>query len=529
MALFQTRSDKYAWLLLLAFVLLVFLGLGSAPVYILDEAKNAQCAREMGQRGDWVVPTFNGALRTDKPALHYWFMMIAYKLFGVGEWQARFFSALCGVGTLLISYLFVRRFAHPRLALFTVFVLSLSAHFAFEFRLAVPDPYLIFFSTLGLFAGYAYLEERKAQWLLMAAAALAFATLAKGPVALLLPGLCLLTHSLWFKKWWLFSDPRLLLGLLVYAAIALPWFYAVHKATDGAFTRGFFFDHNLNRFSGELEGHGGFFFLPVAFVVVGLLPTSLLVWLALRKQIQMGGPLFGFGVVVSCVFLVFFGFSSTKLPNYPMPCYPFAAVVLAWVLDDCWRRRQRLPFYASVIWTLFALAIPVGAYLALKAEPGTRGLEWLAFGCAVLLPFVVATLTKRGSNLPIQLRLLALGYFLFNAYVLAWAYPRVYLRNPISATAPIWKKEGVRLVAYKSFNPAFLFNMSASTAQIPMANDTAALQACIREWSAKADVLVVTRLDKMEELKGLHLVELARERDLFELPTTVILKPIQRK
>ncbi|HET6540195.1 MAG TPA: glycosyltransferase family 39 protein, partial [Chryseolinea sp.] len=56
--------------------------LGGFSIYILDEAKNASCAMEMMQRDDLIVPTFNGKLRTDKPPLHYYFMIASYKAFG---------------------------------------------------------------------------------------------------------------------------------------------------------------------------------------------------------------------------------------------------------------------------------------------------------------------------------------------------------------------------------------------------------------------------------------------------------------
>ena len=69
------------------------LNIGGNTIYILDEAKNATCALEMMQRNDWVVPTFNGELRTDKPPLHYFLMLISYRVFGVNEFAARFFSA----------------------------------------------------------------------------------------------------------------------------------------------------------------------------------------------------------------------------------------------------------------------------------------------------------------------------------------------------------------------------------------------------------------------------------------------------
>jgi len=42
---------------------------GAYPLYILDEAKNSEAAREMLISGNFWEPTFNESLRTDKPPL----------------------------------------------------------------------------------------------------------------------------------------------------------------------------------------------------------------------------------------------------------------------------------------------------------------------------------------------------------------------------------------------------------------------------------------------------------------------------
>jgi len=46
-----------------------FAALGSIRLWDEDEPKNAVCGHEMFARSDWVVPTFNDQLRTDKPIL----------------------------------------------------------------------------------------------------------------------------------------------------------------------------------------------------------------------------------------------------------------------------------------------------------------------------------------------------------------------------------------------------------------------------------------------------------------------------
>ncbi len=147
----QTYKNTYFWILFVALCAILLVRLGATPIYILDEVKNAQCAREMLQRGDLIVPTFNGELRVDKPPLHYFFMMASYKIFGVNEFAARFFSVIMGLLTILVTYKFTKRLFNPFAAFCACLVLATSTQFLFEFRLSVPDPYLIFFITLALF------------------------------------------------------------------------------------------------------------------------------------------------------------------------------------------------------------------------------------------------------------------------------------------------------------------------------------------------------------------------------------------
>lgn len=89
------------------------------PLWIYDEVRNAECAREMWERGDWVVPTFNGELRTLKPPIHYFFMFGGFELFGATEWGARIFSAVFGVLTIAITYIFTARYTSKLTAFIT--------------------------------------------------------------------------------------------------------------------------------------------------------------------------------------------------------------------------------------------------------------------------------------------------------------------------------------------------------------------------------------------------------------------------
>ena len=77
-------------IILSLFILILFLG--THPIIILDESKNAEAAREFIVTGQYMIPYFNGEIRVDKPPLHYYFMNLGYNIFGINSFGARFFS-----------------------------------------------------------------------------------------------------------------------------------------------------------------------------------------------------------------------------------------------------------------------------------------------------------------------------------------------------------------------------------------------------------------------------------------------------
>ena len=86
--------------LFIAIIAFYFYGLGSLPLLGPDEPRYAQVAREMFLRGDPVTPMLGGHTWFEKPALLYWMIMAAFKIFGVSEWSARLGPAVCGLLTI---------------------------------------------------------------------------------------------------------------------------------------------------------------------------------------------------------------------------------------------------------------------------------------------------------------------------------------------------------------------------------------------------------------------------------------------
>lgn len=510
------KDKHFGWLLFLLATVLLIPGLGNTTLWIYDEVRNAECAREMYERGDWIVPTFNGDLRAVKPPLHYYFMFGGFRLFGVTEWGARFFSAVFGILTVMVTYFFTSRFSGRRHGLITGLVLLSSTHYLFQFRLSVPDPYLIFFNVLALFSGYAFFREGKSKWLYLCALALGLGTLAKGPVAIALPGLAIFAWLLWEKQWKKLLDYRILLAGLLCLAVAIPWYYLVDRATDGAFTRGFFIDNNINRFSSTLEGHGGIFLLIPMFIFLGMLPSSVFVVEAFKKSTRVfQDPFLKFAVAAVAAYLVFYSFSGTKLPNYPFPSYPFLAIILGNYLLGIWD-QAKVKWYPLVLLVLITLAIPVGAYLGIKQETATSADAWMAvFAFLLVIGAVLALYFAIQKKGPRVLGSLFIFYLVFHLFFLHLLYPGLYRQNPLNKTIDTVKQFEV-VVGYKNFHPSYTFYLPK---RIPEFDNVDSVQ----HFISHKKVLIITRTEYLQELEGLGLKEMARHHDLFELPTTVIL------
>ena len=511
----QENNQKYIWLLIGVSVLLLFPGLGKTPLWIYDEVRNAECAREMYERGDWVVPTFNGGLRTLKPPLHYYFMFGGFEIFGVTEWGARFFSAVFGVLTIFITFSFVKKYSSPRQAFVTALVLLASTHFLFEFRMSVPDPYLIFLNVASIFTAYLFFTEKKNYWLWFCGIAMGLGTLAKGPVAIALPGAAILVWLIWEKKLKEILSWKILVAGIIMFIVALPWYLLVHKVTNGEWTKGFFLQHNLGRFSEPMEGHGGLFIIVPLIVLVGMLPSSVLIGEAFRNfKTHFKNSLLRVALSVATVFVIFYAISSTKLPNYAMPCYPFVAILLGYFISKAFDENKGR-IYPFIILLAINVALPCAAYFGIKNEVNTKGLENLS---AFLLLLTLASIIAFYFIVRKNFRKAAINTFIiysvFHIVMFNWLYPAIYQKNPMSMTIDDVKKYD-NVVSYQIFHPSFTYYLPE---RVPVFKNLDSLKTFLQTNKAA----VISRKTFSEELRSIGLQEKHSIHDLFEGNTTVI-------
>jgi 4-amino-4-deoxy-L-arabinose transferase-like glycosyltransferase len=335
------RNGSGCWmrdLLMLAVVLGIpfFQYLGGLPLMDPDEGRYAEIPREMLERGDLITPTLNYVKYFEKPPLLYWINAASLKIFGQNEFAARFPSAMCGLLTVLATYIIARKLYGRRAALISAVVLGTSAGFVLQSRIILTDMLLTFCLTaaLGSFIVAAQREGRRSRalpWYLFYLFC-ALATLAKGLIGMVFPAGIIFFYLLLSRRWRLLPEMRLPSGLLLFLAVAAPWFVAV-SLRNPEFAHFFFIHEHFQRFTSTVHGRYQpfWFFIPVLFAT--MLPWSFFIPGALgrawRDRSHEDGRAGMFLLIWTALIFMFFSKSNSKLIPYILPIFPPLSILIA--------------------------------------------------------------------------------------------------------------------------------------------------------------------------------------------------------
>ncbi len=369
----------------------------------------AASARGMAESGDWLIPQVNGLTRYDKPPLVYWLMAALYALPGHegwdpwGSWSAGLPSALASLATLLLLCLLTawweRRVMRQPQGLWLVagLLYGLSPLVMLWSRIGVSDSLLTALVALAMVSSWWRVAGERIPWWLCWFA-LGLATLTKGPVALVLFGLCWAGFVLLEQNAALACQRlRPLRGLLVTLAVAAPWYLAAVWREGAPFVRSFFGYHNLQRFTEVVNRHQSPWWFYGALLVVASLPWSPLVLLGLWRSLRRGQSLPRFAACWLLAVLLLFSLSATKLPSYWLPATPAAALLAVSVLpqaDQAVRRCVRLGACVSLAVGFAIASTPM--WLSRIHDSDLVGLPQLLQD-SLLIPSAVALLIAGGS------------------------------------------------------------------------------------------------------------------------------------
>jgi 4-amino-4-deoxy-L-arabinose transferase-like glycosyltransferase len=472
-------------ILLVVSLVLCLANLGGPSLWDIDEGKNAEAAREMLESDNWVIPTFNFEPRYEKPALLYWLQAGAYQAFGINEFSARLPSALAGILAVLLAYELGRSLFGTGTGLLGGLILASSSATCFAARFANPDALLSATTLATLLVFWRGFAGGTGNWFIPAGIAAGFGMLAKGPVALALPGGVIILFLLWSRSFRRLWNWRILLGLAAFMATAMPWYIWVAIDSRGKFLTGFFMKENVGRFLHPMENHGGPFFYYLGVLLAGLAPWSVFLGVAgwfgsgkrARADSQPAGverpDAYRFLWCWVGLYLVFFSLAGTKLPNYILPVYAPAALLTARFLER-WRSRMIQPASWTVGLAVGALVLMgVGIALGLLIAGGAIELPvlrgrylaglapWALVGLIPILGGVgCAWCARRKSTLGL-IGALALTACIFNGILACWGSASLDLHKAprilTELSGACDTEHDVRIGCYQYFQPSLVF------------------------------------------------------------------------
>jgi 4-amino-4-deoxy-L-arabinose transferase-like glycosyltransferase len=375
-SLFHRMTEAQAVLLVAGLAALVFLPfLGSAHMFDPTDSFFMESAREMLETNRLSVPLMNYELWLDKPALHFWLIILSFKMFGLNEFAGRLPSAICGILEVVATYILSRQLLSRRQAFLSAVVLMSVPLFVIVGRVSLTDETLSMFLAISLLSFAIAAIKDKPKILLLAYFALSLAVLCKGPVAVVLVGLIVLSYFLvenFSKIFYSIWRVHPIAGLVCILVITAPYFIWAHTSTNGAFTSSFFFRQNIGRMVGVLNHVRPFWwYLPI--VLAGFFPWSFLlvfegsfvkkIWSGRSTVISKRRRLLVFASCWMTITFLLFSAIPTKLETYIIPLAPAFALFTGCYLDVLVRARRVLPIALMAAVVLLSLvAGPIAVY-----------------------------------------------------------------------------------------------------------------------------------------------------------------------
>ena len=335
--------------------------LGNVHLFDWDEINFAECAREMLINHEYGRVYINFQPFWEKPPFFIWLQVLSMQVFGVGEFAARFPDALCGIITLVLLYRIGTRLKNNTFGLIWAGLYIGSILPQFYFHSGIIDPWFNLFIFLGLYNLVRYLWKHhhyataalpRSQWYYLLSGGLlaGMAVLTKGPVGLLIIGLCFFVYwalqrfRLFFNFWHIsvFVAASTLVSLLWAGSETLangPWFITE------------FIIYNYRLFSTPDAGHGGFPGYHFVVLFFGCFPVSLFAVRAMYRPAPDEPQVLHFRtwmLVLFWVVLILFSLVKSKIVHYSSLCYFPLTFLGALTVYNIITEKIKLPAYIKV-------------------------------------------------------------------------------------------------------------------------------------------------------------------------------------
>jgi len=399
--------------------------LGQVHLFDWDEINFAECAREMIVTGDYFSVKINFQPFWEKPPVFIWMQALCMNIFGVGEFAARLPNAICGIFSLMVLYNIGKKIYDERFGMLWSFVYAASFLPHFYFKSGIIDPWFNLFIFSGIYFFVLFTNNSsQIKNLIFSALLIGVAILTKGPVALLIMGLCGLVY-LFINRFKLFiSIKHILIYVFIVCCVGGLWFLLLMLSGNTHIIKEFF-AYQVRLLNTQDAGHGGPFIYHWIILLIGCFPISIFALKGFRL-ISYNTPFQRYFktwmLILFWVVLLLFSIVKTKIVHYSSLCYfPLSFLGTYYIykllaLETRWKTwMSYLLFFISFIIGIAIAVLPLidkykqkiidanfikddFAVENLKANVAWSGIEWV-FGVVLLLGTVIAIVYIKRQNI----------------------------------------------------------------------------------------------------------------------------------
>ncbi|MDR1543740.1 MAG: glycosyltransferase family 39 protein [Prevotellaceae bacterium] len=461
--------------------------LGVVHLFDWDEINFAESAREMIITRDYLTIQVNFEPFWEKPPFFTWLQVGSMKLFGIGEFGARFPNAVCGIITMLVLFNIGRKLRDVRFGLIWTLIYTCSLFPFFYFKTGIIDPWFNLFIFLGtyFFIVFTQTENVRKTYLPVALSALflGLAVLTKGPVGFLIFALTFFVFLI-IKKFKLKCNWKQV--VLFFAVLAFSGgFWFLLQIFDGNFS--IFKDfilYQIRLFQTKDAGHGGFFLYHFVMVLIGVFPASVLALPTFRRRIlkdendEKMRYFFQWMIILFWVVMILFTIVKTKIVHYSSMSYFPLTFMAAWYVEQicCGKktlaRWVKIPMVAvAVIGGTVAAAIPFFDHFKhliipyadeftagnLQATSSWLGFEWLS-GVILAAGAVLFVIFSNRKKYEKAFAYLLLSSLIFVSTAMFFIAPQVEKYSQLAIIEFYQSKQGEDcyiLSDFKSYAPYF--------------------------------------------------------------------------
>ncbi|MBA2612911.1 MAG: glycosyltransferase family 39 protein [Bacteroidetes bacterium] len=301
--------------------------IGNCPLFDWDEINFAECAREMLVSGNYSRVQLNFRPFWEKPPFFIWLQAASMNVFGVTEFAARLPNAICSIVSLITIYFIGKKFYSQKFGIIwsLLYAATLLPHL--YFKSGIIDPWFNLFIFLAVYNCLQFINnpngKKETFNALFAGLFLGGAVLTKGPAAIVIVGLTLLSYFIWTKQLKLLLAKPFLIFAITTLFVSGSWFLVEWLKGNKEVIREFI-DYQVRLITTEDSGHSGPFVYHFVVLLLGCFPASLIFiasYLNYKNLTPYQKQLRKIFICLFWVVLLLFSFAQTKIVHYSSLCY----------------------------------------------------------------------------------------------------------------------------------------------------------------------------------------------------------------